>query len=108
VAEIEAKADFYYATNANAPTWVFITYAHAQYTLPDSAVQVAPEGRYDDVDDLVFYVAAAAGGPVAASPTEPDPVPEMERQKFGCQSLSKSKGRWENERAVMTKIIGFK
>jgi len=43
VAEIEAKADFYYATNANAPTWVFITYAHAQYTLPDSAVQVAPE-----------------------------------------------------------------
>ena len=40
VAEIEAKvwawgegnedtAGFYYVTNANAPTWVFITYAHA-------------------------------------------------------------------------------
>ena len=63
---------------------------------------LALEGRYDDVDDLVFYVAAAAGGPVAASPTEPDPVPEMERQKFGCQSLSKSKERCEAEAASST------
>lgn len=116
-------ADFYYATNANAPTWVFIgsrqpsggelrTLA-VRYTLPDSAVQAVrvnfrymgeqggtpdgsgscSRGSYDDVDDLVFSV--AAGGIEMAQSTALDSVPQTKKpgKKSDCQSLSKNRKR---------------
>jgi len=132
VAEIEAKvwawgngnydtADFYYAANANDPTWLFIGSRQpdggglrklvVQYNLPDSAFQAVrvnfrfggkqggtPDGSgsciggtYDDIDDLVFSV--ATGGMVAASSAKLNPVSPIHPQKLDCQSLSKNKKR---------------
>jgi len=111
MAEIEVKiwawnggsadtADFYYATNANAPIWEFIESKRAggpdlqtlkvQYSLPDGPLQAVrvnfrylgsqsscSRGNYNDVDDLIFSAttAAAAAGTVAAA--KPPSAPSL-------------------------------
>jgi hypothetical protein len=77
------RLDLYYAANANSPSWTFITTLtppaggaqtlSAQYTLPAGGLQAVRAnfryngtasacsgGAYDDADDLVFAVNAAA------------------------------------------------
>jgi aqualysin 1 len=81
--------DLYYAANANNPQWVYLTTIvppvggaqtlTAQYTLPSGSLQAVrgafrytgtqgscSVGSYDDRDDLVFAVGAAAPGPQAS------------------------------------------
>ena len=83
-------ADFYYAADANNPSWVYIASATpsgggaqtltAQYTLPAGSQQAVrvnfrytgsqsscSGGSYDDADDLVFAV--SSGGPGNTAPT---------------------------------------
>jgi len=93
-------ADFYYAANANDPVWEFIESKRAggpdlqtlkvQYSIPDGLLQAVrvnfrylgsrkrsacSRGTWDDVDDLVFSVAAAAAGAAAAA--KPPSVPPL-------------------------------
>jgi len=96
-------ADFYYAADANDPAWQHIRSRGAggfnlrtlkvEYELPVGALQAVrvnyrysgsqsscAGGRWDDVDDLVFSVAAgsAAVAVAAASIKKPLPVPPAE------------------------------
>jgi len=112
MAEIEVKiwawndgsadtADFYYATNANAPIWEFIGSKRAggpdlqtlkvQYSLPDGPLQAVrvnfrflgsqsscSRGNWDDVDDLVFSAATATAATGAVAAAKPPSIPSLE------------------------------
>lgn len=105
-------ADFYYASNANGPTWEYIgsvgaggsglRILQAQYRLPDGPLQAvrinyryigdgASEcsgGAWDDVDDLAFSVAAAAGRvPAGKDPPLLPPVTPVGRRY--CTTIEK-------------------
>ena len=112
----EDKADFYYAANAEDPTWIFITTQEpnapgivdlppVQFILPEGGLQAVrvrfrwkgnrgtgscSGGAYDDVDDLAFVVGPSQMGeegvPQAGS-QKARPSKELPRRRFRCDAL---------------------
>ena len=119
-------ADFYYAVDTNAPNWQYIESVGAgglylrtltvQYNLPDSALQAVrvnyryggstnpcTGGSWDDVDDLVFPVAAGAAA-VAFSQKPLSIPPAKSVSSSHCATIDK----WHKNRCDENPVCEWK
>jgi len=121
------RADFYYASNANDPEWIHkgtltpgrgLQTLSVEYTIPAGSMQAVrvnfrysgstspcTGGYWDDVDDLIFPVAAASAKGAVSAGVKPVPVPAdtpmtsdicktiQKKEKSRCNDLDMCKMR---------------